>query len=94
MEGGEKDLNENYLIICNSRITEVGIFKAVCDIWRPLPCTEVPASHEFPELCYNAFPALPPLTSEAAELGSAEQLSQRGKYSSPAQRGEMLKGPC
>lgn len=86
MEGGEEDLNENYFIICNSSITEVGIFKAVCDIWRPLLCTEVPPSHGFSELCYDVFPALPPHTSEAAELWSAEQLSQGGKCIGPAQQ--------
>lgn len=95
MEGGEDDLNENYFIICNSSITEVGIFKAVCDIWRPLLCTEVPPSHRFSELCYDAFPALPPHTSEAAELWSAEQLSQGGKCTGPAQQeGWCSKGPA
>lgn len=95
MEGGEEDLNENYSIVCNSSITEAGIFKAVCDIWRPLLRTEVPPSHGFSELCYNVFPALPPHMSEAAELRSAEQLSQGGKCIAPAQwEGWCSKGPA
>lgn len=95
MEGGEEDLNENYFNISNSSITEVGIFKAVCDIWTPWLCTEVPPSHELPELCYNAIPALPPHMSEAAELGCAEQLRQGGKCCSPAQQeGQCSKGPA
>lgn len=95
VEGGEEALNENYFIICSSSVAEVGTFKAACDIWRPLLCTEVPPAHEFSELCYDVFPAHPPHMSEAAELRSAEQLSQGGKRSGPAQReGWCSKGPA
>lgn len=84
--GAEGDLNEKLFYSLNSGITEVEIFKAVYDIWRPSLSTEVPPSPEFTEPHYNLFPALSPHTSDAAELWSAEQLSQGGKHSSPAQQ--------